>query len=465
MLKHATLVGVFILLFYVIKDYSKKLEPEPIVEDEVLEIKPTKKVKRFPASISKSAPKTTQLLKPQYKETKKEESNFSEEIQRTEVEEENIGGPAHPQPIYGQSFGTRSISYHKNSSTGESKPSSFERGSSTSGQSQILIGGGLVGGVGGEGTGTTTGGDSGSGSHSGSSGSGSNSGGGSAGDSLTCSADQGGGTFANPILVALQCSSSSSTIRYCLGQSGCCDPLTGSVYSSKVLVGMTDGTYCLSFMGETSDGTESTTTELNFTITSGTPHLQASHPKTYYQTTELTGLSYLASNDFGRSSYEMGQVNLKTHDPGPSGLNLGCKDMLENYVLYPPVTPTPAPNMILTINDLSTVNPGSQIEVPLAPADLSYGDNFIMSFVVDNTEATPEYACSTQKVVLNDFDYFEAYIAHGVAGTTNVREFSAGFSPYGFFEAESDIYRGPAGVSGHDQDGQRLESGLFEVFY
>lgn len=474
MLKNGLLVGLFVALFYFISQYSKTLESKPVAEDdEEFVVRPVKS-KRKPASVSKVQPvrKNSELYKPEFRETQKDDRNFAPEVERDERDEREVSS-ASGQMNYASDSGLSSStrSYTNNSSN---RSSSSGR-SSSGGTSGASASGSTSGGAswgGGPPLTSSTGGTTGSGPStpppidpppkippSG----------GNTGDSnsLSCSANQGGGVYSNAILVEISCTAS-ATIRYCISQGSCCDPSSGTTYTpgTDILLGTVDGDFCLSFEGEsTSGGSVSQTVNTNYSFVSGAPNLQASHPKTFYQTTELTGLSYLTSNDFGKTNYGMGQVNFKTYDPAADVAANGCENTLDAYIFNPPVTPTPAPSIILSLLDLATVNPGSQIEIPLRPDHLDYGVNFVMSYLVDNTEATPNYVCSTQAITLEDFEFFTSEDSHGVAGTNQVREFSAGFSPYGFFEEEDSLYRGPAGVSGEDQSGQRLEAGLFEIFY
>ncbi|MCM2351855.1 MAG: hypothetical protein NDI69_17710 [Bacteriovoracaceae bacterium] len=278
--------------------------------------------------------------------------------------------------------------------------------------------------------------------------------------SLTCASNKGGGAYANPIAVGLTCSSSTAEIKYCVSQGACCDPKTGgSSYTSDVVVGENSGTYCLSFYGESSSlGKSSTVTQLTYTINNTLPDIQVNHPQTYYQTTQLVGRSYLKSNDFDKSNYEMGQISLKSHDPGSAS----CSDIVTEYVSLP----APAPAVVLSPLDMAPIALTQQVNVPFSSSHLTYGDNFITSYVVNRNYATPLYSCSTTKINLTDFEYFQADVSHASAVTGNIREFAGEFSVYGFFEAdEANVYRGPAGSSSEDQDGRSLKSGLFSIFF
>jgi hypothetical protein len=277
----------------------------------------------------------------------------------------------------------------------------------------------------------------------------------------TCSSNILGGTFGNAVAVTLTCTFP-STIKYCLAIDSCCDPETdGVVYGTQVIIGPTSGNYCLSYMGESDSGGSSIVADQNYTINSILPNLTVGHTKTYYQTTELIGTSFISSTDFGKLNYYVGQVNLKSHDPGPSGLNYSCSEILANYVSLPAPMPTP----VLSLFDVSFAPVSSQVEVPLVLSHLAYGDNYITSYIENNTNTTPLYSCSTTKINLDDFSYFEADVSQSEPGTDSIREFEGSFESYGFFEAESTVSRGIAGASSAEVAGENLKSGLFGMFY
>lgn len=276
---------------------------------------------------------------------------------------------------------------------------------------------------------------------------------------LTCSSNKGGGAYANPIAVGLTCSSTAK-IQYCLSQGACCDPKTsGTSFTSNVIVGADSGSYCLSFYGESSSlGKSSSVTQLSYTINNTLPDIQVNHPQTFYQTTQLSGRSFLKSNDFEKLNFEMGQISLKSNNPGSAA----CEEIVTNYVSLP----APAPAVVLSPLDMSTINLSQQANVPFSLNHLTYGDNFITSYVVNKNYATPLYACSTTKINLSDFEYFQADVSQASAVASNVREFSGEFTVYGFFEPDiTNPSRGPAGSSSEDQDGRSLKSGLFGIFF
>jgi hypothetical protein len=280
----------------------------------------------------------------------------------------------------------------------------------------------------------------------------------------TCSADIIGGTFSAPLGVSLSCSTI-STIKYCIGidtGSGCCDPLSASTtYTTSVTVGPASGNYCLSFFGESVSNGDSPVYQNSYVLNTTLPNLLVAHPQTFYQTTQLNGVSLMTSSDFGKAGYNIGQINLKSHDPGPSGLNLDCEDIVTNYVALT----APTPLEVLTSLDVSLDNPALQIEIPLRLAHLDYGDNFITSYIENTNTATSVYSCSTSKIVLNDFEFFQETLAFGDAGDNSKREFSGGFSPFGFFEDDMTISRGPAGEQSEDNAGQKLQYGMFGMFF
>ena len=278
---------------------------------------------------------------------------------------------------------------------------------------------------------------------------------------ISCSSNVGGGAYSNPISVALTCTSAAQ-VEYCISAGACCDPQTsGTLFASNIIIGASDGNYCLSFFGTDTSGDSSAIVQMNFNINNDYPHLEASHEKIFYQTTELAGVSHIASDDFGKVNFGVGVLNLMTNDPGPSGMNVDCDEIVTNYVTFP----APAPVVVLSFFDTSGSLVTSQLDVPLILANLGYGENFITTYITDNNQLAPLTSCSTTKVNLEDFEFFQANISHGDDGTNQVREFSGGFSPYGFFEEEANVYRGPAGESSEDASGQKLESGLFGVFY
>ena len=185
------------------------------------------------------------------------------------------------------------------------------------------------------------------------------------------------------------------------------------------------------------------------------------HNKTHYQTTQLSGIHDVNSSNFGETNFWLGQINLKSHDPGTSGLNLTCEQIVQNYSTLT----SPAPLEMFTPMDMALIAPASTVEVPLSSSQLAYGDNFITSYILNDNYASPLYSCSTNKIILNDFDFFAVESCHGDPGTDEVREFSGSFTPYGFFEQASVLPRAPAGSAIEEQNTQELRVGSFAIFY
>lgn len=289
-----------------------------------------------------------------------------------------------------------------------------------------------------------------------------NSSGGSNTASLTCSSNQGGGAYPNPITVGLNCSSPSE-IKYCLSEGACCDPRTsGTVYTSNLIIGELSGDYCLSFYGESSSlGKASDVTQLNYGINNTLPDIQVNHEQTFFQTTQLSGRSEIRSNDAGKQNYVMGQISLKSNDPGPSGLNMSCAEIVTNYIELPQ-----SPVATMSPFDMLGLTVTQQAVTSLDVEDLIYGDNFITSYVIDRNYATPLYSCATTKINLWDFEYFQAGVAHASPVTGNYREFAGEFTVYGFFEPDEEtVYQAQSGSSSEEIDGRSLKSGMFSIFF
>lgn len=276
---------------------------------------------------------------------------------------------------------------------------------------------------------------------------------------VSCDASLGAGTYQNPSSVTLTCTTA-ATLKYCIQENTCCDPRTsGTTYTGAFTIGTAAKTYCLSFYGTTSS-TSSSVVQKNYVFNPAAPNLTATHDKRYYQTTQLQGLAVMTSTSFGNAEFNVGQINTQNRDPGPSGLNLTCSALVDTYQS---LTPLPVETFVPT--SMSGFLPSDQIEVFLRLPKLVYGNNFITSFAV-HVNYVERAACSTTRVVLQDFPYFVSETAHGDIGTNTVREFSGGFSSLGFFEADdTNLNRGPAGESVENQSGQELRTGLFGVFF
>ena len=284
--------------------------------------------------------------------------------------------------------------------------------------------------------------------------------------SLVCNADITGGVFSSALAVNISCQVS-ATIKYCLSKGTCCDPITsGNIYTAPVAIGVGNGNggsgsgnYCLSYYGESPNAGDSEIVRGNYQINLNVPDLQVVNSQLYYQTTELADMSYVSSYDFGKPGYSIGQINLRNRNPGPDGDDLSCDEIINQYSSFA----SPAAFVTQILMDVSGLNSlTDQVEIPL---QLEYSDNYITNYMVNNNLAVPVYACSNSRIKLEDFEFFTNEPISGETGTVSVREFSAGFTPYGFFEDDVTVYRGPAGVGNQVVSQQKLESGLFEVFY
>jgi hypothetical protein len=192
------------------------------------------------------------------------------------------------------------------------------------------------------------------------------------------------------------------------------------------------------------------------------PDIQIAHKRLFYQTTELAGKLSVASEDFGKSHFFMGVLNLKNHNPTSTGLNWSCEEIYHNSSTLS----SPTARVVMAETDVSGFSATSQINVSLGRMDLAYGNNYVTSYTGNGEFAEPPISCSTTKIVLEDFPYFEALPLHGEApNTAGVREFSGGFTHLGFFEPEATVYRGPAGSSSTSVSSQELKTGMFGVFY
>lgn len=272
-----------------------------------------------------------------------------------------------------------------------------------------------------------------------------------------CAADIGSGSFATPISVSLSCSTA-ATIKYCLSENTCCDPYSGSAYTGPIVIGEQVTSYCLSFVGTTASGKSSTTTQKSYSFNADLPDLQVSHKVQYYQTTQMRGLLQMTSDNFGGENLAAGVINLRTHDPAALGMT--CADIVNDHAQLS----SPSSALVLNDQDVSSLSSTDQLDVYFTLPQLQYGNNYLSTYL-KNTLFADLVACSTTNVVLEDFPYFDAQIAHGEVGNNDVREFSGGFTAVGFFEPEATVYRGPAGTSTQNVSQQELRSGAFGIFY
>lgn len=275
---------------------------------------------------------------------------------------------------------------------------------------------------------------------------------------LICSASQGDGTYNSPINVSLSCSSVAE-IRYCLSEGACCDPATGPVYTGPIPIGENFKSFCLSFEAEADNGKTFSSVSNGYTFNYASPDLNVSYAKLFYQTSQLYSEMSVSSNDFGKSNHFAGVINLRSRNPGVSGENLTCDEIITDHPTYT----LPSVATIYPYTDVSGVSSSSQINLFMTLPELEYGPNYLTSYMV-NVDLDMK-TCRTGMVTLEDFPYFQAEISHGETGTQFVREFSGAFTPYGFFEPAATVSRGPAGSSVNSSPSYELRHGMFGIFY
>ncbi|MFP5385560.1 MAG: hypothetical protein ACLGHN_05735 [Bacteriovoracia bacterium] len=275
----------------------------------------------------------------------------------------------------------------------------------------------------------------------------------------TCSLNINGGSFQGPVLLEITCSTASE-IGVCVSENYCCDPDSGSIYTGAFQLGEANKTFCISYSGTSiHGGVSSEEGEAVFTFNSNLPHLDVTVEKTHLQTTQLNGQMTLLSNDFGKPNYFMGAINLKSHDPTPSGLNLTCTDIVESHsTLTSPTTNSPLPEFSME----PYVSP-SQVDLSVGGSDLAYGPNHISSYVTSRIYSVPEYACSNSNITLEDF-YYSQTIPIKIETVLGVTEFIGGFTPVKTLQPDPTIYRGPATVT-NIASGEELRTGIVSIFF
>jgi hypothetical protein len=242
----------------------------------------------------------------------------------------------------------------------------------------------------------------------------------------------------------------------------CCDPSAGTLYTGAFTVGATVGDFCLSIQGENNDNAlVSEIVQLNLQFNPDVPHLVVDHARRYWQTGQLSAAMSFVSNNFGGPNLEAGILNLITHDPTPSGLNMTCEQIVENYTTLT----TPAPLVVLPGMSVDALNPSVQLDAWLTSTQLSYGDNNVTTYLKNNNYGSESFACSTTKLVVEDFEYFTAEAPAMVDAATLDGSLIGGFSTYGHFEEDAVLNRTPAGLMINNRQDQELRTGIVGVFY
>lgn len=275
----------------------------------------------------------------------------------------------------------------------------------------------------------------------------------------TCSVNTTGGSFQKPITIELTCSTA-STIKYCISENTCCDPDQGTVYIAPFVVGQAEKLFCLSFSGTSiEDEITSDTKEAFYSFNPELPHLEVIQEKTNLQTTQLNGLMILTSNDFGSDHHSMGVINLKSHDPSPQNLNMSCQEIIENHASLG----TPSPSFALPELSVVTYSPQSQMNLFLTGSNLVYGENYLTAYLKSMLYFVPQYSCSTSKLILEDFNYFQTLPMEQAISNDN-QELFGGFSSIGSVEGNTEVYRGPASTIDTTSN-EELRTGLLSVFF
>lgn len=272
------------------------------------------------------------------------------------------------------------------------------------------------------------------------------------GNTLSCTASVPAGSYAYALSVTLSCSSS-TTIRYCLSEGTCCDPdsPSGAVYSAStpIIIGDNNAQYCLSY-----SAVGGTVSQRTYDINKLLPDLYVDAPVTWMQTTEAPIYSNVTSQNFGKENVSLAQISYLSHNIGSTGDNLQCEEVdteMSNYV-------TPSPLYSLSPFNVDGLTTSQQVEIPLSPANLEYGTNYVATYMKDSTGAVPTYACSISEFTLMDFPVFDE------SGISSTGELTGGFTAFGFYENFA-LPRSPAGESSYKDADQKIESTFMSVIY
>lgn len=272
------------------------------------------------------------------------------------------------------------------------------------------------------------------------------------GNTLSCTASVPAGSYAYVLSVTLSCSSS-TTIRYCLGEGTCCDPdsPSGAVYSAStpIIIGDHNAQYCLSY-----SAVGGTVSQRTYDINKLLPDLYVDTPVTWMQTTEAPMYSNVTSQNFGKANVSLAQISYLSHNIGSTGDNLQCEEVeteMSNYT-------TPSPLYSLSPFNVDGLTTSQQVEIPLSPANLEYGTNYVATYMKDSSGATPTYACSISEFTLMDFPIFDD------SGISSTGELTGGFTSFGFYE-DFALPRSPAGESSYKDADQKIESTFMSVIY
>jgi hypothetical protein len=218
----------------------------------------------------------------------------------------------------------------------------------------------------------------------------------------------------------------------------------------------------LSIQGENNEGpVVSDIVQLNLQFNPDVPHLVVDHARRYWQTGQLSAAMSFVSNNFGSPNLEAGILNLMTHDPSPTGLNMTCQQIVQNYTTLT----SPAPLVVLPGMGVDSLSPSVQLDAWLTSTQLNYGDNYITSYLKNSNYGSESFACSTTKLVVKDFEFFTAEAPAMVDAASLDGSLIGGFSTYGHFEEDAVLNRTPAGLMINNRQDQELHTGLVGIFF
>lgn len=278
------------------------------------------------------------------------------------------------------------------------------------------------------------------------------------GNTLSCSASVASGSYSYALSVSLSCSSTAQ-IRYCLSDGACCDPNSPEginyISSNPIIIGENNSQYCLSYFATTNTNSTTAISRRTYTISKQLPDLYVETPVTWMQTTEASIYANVSSQNFGQNNFSLGQISYLSNNISPSGDDLGCEEvssMMGNYV-------SPSPLYTLSPFNIASLSANQQVEIPLSPANLVYGVNYIATYLVNSNNAIPTYTCSISEITLIDFPYFES------SGLSATAEITGGFTPFGFYEEDFHFPRSPAGQSSSGDTHQKIETAFLSIIY
>ncbi|MCM2349020.1 MAG: hypothetical protein NDI69_03300 [Bacteriovoracaceae bacterium] len=96
-------------------------------------------------------------------------------------------------------------------------------------------------------------------------------------------------------------------------------------------------------------------------------------------------------------------------------------------------------------------------------SNLVYGENNLTAYLKSMLYFVPQYSCSTSKLFLEDFNYFQT-LPMEQAISNDSEELFGGFTSIGSAEDNTDIYRGPASTLDTTLN-EELRTGLLSIFF